>query len=83
MRRVVKAINSTKLRLGSLAVMDLLWRVPAATPGDGSVADVVIAAVALVIGEVPILRSVTTWMLIGYAAYALTPKAYPGVSFPR
>lgn len=83
MRRVVKAINSTKVRLGSLAVMDLLWRVPAATPGDGSVADVVIAAVALVIGEVTILRSVTTWMLIGYAAYALTPKAYPGVSFPR
>lgn len=82
MRGVSKLKRSVKARLGGLAVFDLLWRVPEATPGDGTVADAVLVVLSVVIEDVGLLESITIWILIGYASFSLAPKAYPGLSFP-
>ena len=80
---VTKLTDSIKVRLGGLGIFDLLWRVPQATPGDGTVGDIILVPQSLVIGEVNFLESITVWLLIGYASFTLASKAYPGLTFPK
>lgn len=83
MRGAIKLRRSLNARLGGLGVFDLLWRVPEATPGNGTVADAVLGVFSVVIGDIWVLESVTIWVLIGYASFSLAPKAYPGSNFPE
>lgn len=78
-----KITDSTEVRLGSLSVTDLLWRVPEATPGDTTIADIVLVALSIFFDQITLLESVTMWLLIGYASFTLASKAYPGLWFPR
>ena len=66
-------------RLAGLTSLDLVWRVPALTPGDGAGIDVVAALVGLSfgLGDVGPLEVLTTWLLLGYVAAVLAPRAYP------
>ena len=64
MRGVNKLTDSIEVRLGGLGIFDLLWRVPQATPGDGTVGDIILVALSVVIGEINFLESITVWLLI-------------------
>jgi len=75
--------GSVKLRLGSLGIADLLWRVPEATPGNAAVVDVVLTAFSAGSSQLTILESVTIWALIGYTSFTLASKAYPGLFLPK
>lgn len=72
-------LSKTKRRLSGLAGVDLFWRVPELTPGEGAGVDIAVALVGLglELGHLPALEAVTTWFLLGYAAVALAPNVYP------
>ena len=77
--------ESTTVRLAGLAILDLVWRVPAAVPVEDGVSDLVLASLSVAAGVTggPVVEQATTWLLLGYAALSFAPTAYPrAVDFP-
>lgn len=72
-------LTAVRVRLAGLASADLLWRVPELTPTDAAGSDLAIALVSLAfgIGDVSLLETVSTWVLLGYVAGTVAPVAYP------
>lgn len=74
-----RTVRNARGRLAGLAGLDLAWRVPVVTPTDGSGSDLAVPLVSLAFGvaDVPLLATLTTWVLVGYAATLVAPLAYP------